>query len=45
MALDKLGSSLTDAIKKLFKAGVIDEAAVKEGPVGAQAAGSQQAED
>ena len=30
MALDKLGSSLTDAIKKLFKAGVIDEAAVKE---------------
>lgn len=30
MALDKLSSSLTDAIKKLFKAGVIDEAAVKE---------------
>jgi signal recognition particle subunit SRP54 len=30
MALDKLGSSLTDAIKKLFKAGVVDEAAVKE---------------
>ncbi len=30
MALDKLGSSLTTAIKKLFKAGVVDEAAVKE---------------
>ena len=30
MALDKLGSSLTDAIKKLFKAGVVDEVAVKE---------------
>jgi signal recognition particle subunit SRP54 len=30
MALDNLGSSLTNAIKKLFKAGVIDEAAVKE---------------
>jgi signal recognition particle subunit SRP54 len=30
MALDKLGSSLTDAIKKLFKATVVDEAAVKE---------------
>jgi signal recognition particle subunit SRP54 len=30
MALDKLGSSLTDAIKKLFKAGVVDEATVKE---------------
>src|SRR5271157_982968 len=30
MSLDKLGSSLTDAIKKLFKAGVVDEAAVKE---------------
>src|SRR4030043_1350382 len=30
MALDKLSSSLTDAIKKLFKAGVVDEAAVKE---------------
>lgn len=30
MALDRLGSSLTDAIKKLFKAGVVDEAAVKE---------------
>src|SRR5512136_3418415 len=30
MALDKLGSSLTDAIKKLFKAGIVDEAAVKE---------------
>jgi signal recognition particle subunit SRP54 len=30
MALDKLGSSLTSAIKKLFKAGVVDEAAVKE---------------
>jgi signal recognition particle subunit SRP54 len=30
MALDKLGSSLTTAIKKLFKASVVDEAAVKE---------------
>ncbi len=30
MALDKLSSSLTDAIKKLFKAGVVDEATVKE---------------
>src|SRR4030043_1238691 len=30
MALDKLSSSLTDAIKKLFKAGAVDEAAVKE---------------
>jgi signal recognition particle subunit SRP54 len=30
MSLDKLGSSLTDAIKKLFKAGIVDEAAVKE---------------
>jgi signal recognition particle subunit SRP54 len=30
MALDKLGTSLTSAIKKLFKAGVVDEAAVKE---------------
>src|SRR4030066_2380639 len=30
MSLDRLGSSLTDAIKKLFKAGVVDEAAVKE---------------
>ncbi len=30
MALDKLGSSLTDAIRKLFKAGAVDEAAVKE---------------
>ena len=30
MALDKLGSSLTSAIKKLFKAGLVDEAAVKE---------------
>jgi len=30
MALDRLGSSLTNAIKKLFKAGVVDEAAVKE---------------
>lgn len=30
MALDKLGSSLTSAIKKLFRAGVVDEAAVKE---------------
>ena len=30
MALDKLSSGLTDAIKKLFRAGVVDEAAVKE---------------
>jgi signal recognition particle subunit SRP54 len=30
MSLDKLGSSLTSAIKKLFRAGVVDEAAVKE---------------
>jgi signal recognition particle subunit SRP54 len=30
MALDRLGSSLTGAIKKLFRAGVIDEATVKE---------------
>jgi len=30
MALDRLGSSLTNAIKKLFKAGVVDETAVKE---------------
>jgi len=30
MALDRLGSSLTDAIKKLFRAGVVDETAVKE---------------
>jgi signal recognition particle subunit SRP54 len=30
MSLDNLGSSLTNAIKKLFKAGIIDEAAVKE---------------
>jgi len=30
MALDRLGSSLTDAIKKLFRASVIDEATVKE---------------
>jgi signal recognition particle subunit SRP54 len=30
MALDRLGSSLTSAIKKLFRAGVVDEAAVKE---------------
>ncbi|MCW4046278.1 MAG: signal recognition particle protein Srp54 [Candidatus Bathyarchaeota archaeon] len=30
MALDRLGSSLTDAIKKIFRAGVVDEAAVKE---------------
>jgi signal recognition particle subunit SRP54 len=30
MTLDKLSSSLTGAIKKLFKAGVVDEAAVKE---------------
>jgi signal recognition particle subunit SRP54 len=30
MAMDRLGSSLTSAIKKLFRAGVVDEAAVKE---------------
>jgi len=30
MALDRLGSSLTDAIKKIFKSPVVDEAAVKE---------------
>jgi signal recognition particle subunit SRP54 len=30
MALDRLGSSLTGAIKKLFRAGLVDEAAVKE---------------
>jgi signal recognition particle subunit SRP54 len=30
MAMDRLGSSLTGAIKKLFRAGVVDEAAVKE---------------
>src|SRR5512136_2401260 len=30
MALDRLGSSLTNAIKKIFKASVVDEAAVKE---------------
>ena len=30
MSLDKLSNSLTDAIKKLFKAGVVDERAVKE---------------
>jgi signal recognition particle subunit SRP54 len=30
MALDRLGSSLTEAIKKLFRASVVDEAAVKE---------------
>ncbi len=30
MALDRLGSSLTDAIKKIFKSSVIDEATVKE---------------
>jgi signal recognition particle subunit SRP54 len=30
MALDRLGSSLTDAIKKIFRASVVDEAAVKE---------------
>ncbi|MDR0318882.1 MAG: signal recognition particle protein Srp54, partial [Nitrososphaerota archaeon] len=30
MALDRLGSSLTNAIKKLFKAGVVDEVVVKE---------------
>ena len=30
LALDRLGSSLTDALKKIFRAGVVDEAAVKE---------------
>jgi signal recognition particle subunit SRP54 len=30
MALDRLGSSLTDAIKKVFRSSVVDEAAVKE---------------
>ena len=30
MAQDRLGSSLTDAIKKLFRASVVDEAAVKD---------------
>ncbi len=30
MALDRLGSSLTEAIKKIFKSSVVDEAAVKE---------------
>ncbi len=30
MALDRLGSSLTDALKKIFRASVVDEAAVKE---------------
>ena len=30
MALDRLGSSLYDAIKKIFKASVVDEAAIKE---------------
>ncbi|MCW4006610.1 MAG: signal recognition particle protein Srp54 [Candidatus Bathyarchaeota archaeon] len=30
MALDRLGSSLTDAIKKVFRSSVIDEATVKE---------------
>src|SRR4030066_1095224 len=30
MSLDRLGSSLTSALKKLFRASVIDEATVKE---------------
>lgn len=30
MTLDRLGSSLTDAIKKIFRSSVVDEAAVKE---------------
>ncbi|NIQ04441.1 MAG: signal recognition particle protein Srp19, partial [Candidatus Korarchaeota archaeon] len=30
MALDHLGSSLYDALKKIFKASIVDEAAVKE---------------
>jgi signal recognition particle subunit SRP54 len=30
MALDRLGSSLTDAIKKVFRSSIVDEATVKE---------------
>src|SRR5512137_886108 len=30
MALDRLGSSLTDALKKVFRSSVVDEATVKE---------------
>ena len=30
MALDRLGSSLTDAIKKVFRSSVVDESTVKE---------------
>ena len=30
MALDRLGASLTNAIKKVFKSSVVDEATVKE---------------
>jgi len=30
MAVDRLGSSLYDALKKIFKASIVDEAAVKE---------------
>jgi signal recognition particle subunit SRP54 len=30
LALDRLGSSLTDAIKKVFRSSVVDEATVKE---------------
>src|SRR4030067_3287421 len=30
MALDRLGSSLPDAIKKVFRSSVVDEATVKE---------------
>ncbi len=30
MAIDRLGSSLYEAIKKVFRASVVDEAAVKE---------------
>ena len=30
MALDRLGSSLYDALKKVFRASVVDEATVKE---------------
>ncbi|HUT17302.1 MAG TPA: signal recognition particle receptor subunit alpha, partial [Acidobacteriota bacterium] len=30
MALDRLGSSLYDALKKVFRASVVDEATVKQ---------------
>jgi signal recognition particle subunit SRP54 len=38
MALERLGSSLHDALKKLFKASIVDEAAVKELARGVQRA-------